>query len=99
MSPLPDTRTPAITEEQLQRIVAALSSRGASVNVSDPRVSAVQAWILGLVGSGVVGAAIWGAKSLSELSTTVTIAISRQDQQGRVQDDHESRLRSLERRP
>lgn len=95
----PDTRTPAITEEQLQRIIAAMQRHGANVNVSDPRVSAVQAWIMGLVGTGLVAAAAWGAKSISDLSTTVTIAISRQDRQERTQEDHEVRLRTLERRP
>jgi hypothetical protein len=98
-TPPPDTRPPAITEAQLERIIHAMQQRGATVNVTDPRVTAVQAWILGLVGSGVVGAAIWGANSLSELTTTVTIAIARQQEQGKVQDDHEARLRSLERRP
>lgn len=94
----PDTRPPAITEEQLQRLIAAMQRSGANVNVTDPRVSAVQAWILGLVGAGIVAAAAWGAKSLQDLNTTVTIAIARQDQQGHVQDDHEARIRQLERR-
>jgi len=94
----PDTRPPVITEEQVLRIIAAMQRSGASVNVSDPRVSAVQAWILGLVGTGVVAAALWGGKSLQDLNTTVTIAIARQDQQGHVQEDHESRLRVLENR-
>lgn len=95
----PDSRPSAITEEQLQRIIAAMQRHGASVNVSDPRVSAVQAWILGLVGTGLVAAAAWGAKSISDLSTTMTIAIARQDRQERTQEDHESRIRDLERRP
>jgi hypothetical protein len=94
----PDTRPPAITEEQLQRLMHAIQRSGASVNVSDPRVSAVQAWIIGLVGAGVVGSGLWGAKSLQELNTTVTMAIARQDQQGRVQEDHEQRLRAMESR-
>ena len=94
-----DTRPPAITEEQLQRLIAAMQRSGANVNVTDPRVSAVQAWIFGLVGAGIVAAAGWGAKALNDLSTTVTIAIARQDQQVRVQEDHEQRLRHLERTP
>lgn len=99
MSSGPDTRTPVITEEQLERLLVALQRSGASVNVTDPRVSAVQAWILGLVGAGIVGAAAWGAKSLQDLTTTVTLAIARQDIQAGVQADHEQRLRALERRP
>jgi hypothetical protein len=99
-TPAPDTRQPAIiTEAQFAALLAAFERRGASVTVSDPRVSAVQAWIFGLVGTGVVGAALWGAQSLSELNLTVTSAVARQEQQGRVQDDHEQRIRALERRP
>jgi hypothetical protein len=97
--PPPDTRPPAITEEQLQRIIAALQRSGASVSVSDPRVSQVQTWILGLVGLGIIAAGGWVAQSLSSLSTTVATAVTRQDQQGRTIEDHEQRLRSVERRP
>lgn len=97
MSPGPDTRTPVITEEQLQRIITAMQRHGASVNVSDPRVSQVQTWILGLVGMGLIAAGAWVAQSISTLSTTVTAAVARLDQYGTTLEDHEQRIRHQER--
>ena len=88
----PDTRTPALTEEQLQRIIAAMQRSGAHVNVSDPRVSAVQNWIIGVVGMGVVGALLWMAQTLST-------AVAIQSQHTQILQDHEQRIRNEERRP
>lgn len=88
----PDTRAPVMTEEQLQRIVAALQRGGASVNVADPRVSAVQNWILGAVGTGVVGSLLWMAQTLST-------AVAIQSQHTQILQDHEQRIRNEERRP
>lgn len=98
MTAPPDTRPPVITEEQLERIVRAMQRHGASVNVADPRVSAVQTWIIGLVGVGLIAAGTWVGQSINTLSATLSTAITRLDQQGKTQDDHEVRLRNLERR-
>lgn len=76
----------------MQRLLAALQRSGASVNVSDPRVSAVQNWILGAVGSGVVAALLWMAQTLST-------AVAIQSQHTQILQDHEQRLRNEERRP
>lgn len=95
----PDTRTPVITEEQLKRIEAALQRSGASVSVSDPRVSQVQTWILGLVGMGLIAAGAWVGQSISTLSATLAAAVSRLDQYGTTLADHEQRLRDQERKP
>lgn len=95
----PDTRTPVITEDQLQRIIQALERSGASVNVSDPRVSQVQTWILGLVGMGLIGAGAWVGQSIGTLSTTVASAVATITQYGETLKDHEERLRAQERKP
>lgn len=88
-----------MTREQADRLIALMERNGASVNVTDPRVSAVQTWILGLVGVGLIAAGAWVGQSISTLSTTVTGAVTRIDQYGRVLEDHEQRLRNEERRP
>lgn len=92
----PDTRSPVITEEQLSRLVHALQRSGASVSVSDPRVSQVQTWILGLVGAGLVAAGIWVGQSINVLSTTLASAVARLDQYGTTLADHEQRIRQQE---
>lgn len=99
MSEPPETRPPAITEEQLQRLERALSAlrAGGNVSVTDPRVSQVQTWILGLVGVGVISAGVWVGQSINTLSSTVAGAVSRLDQYGATLQDHEQRLRDQER--
>lgn len=87
-----DTRPPAITEEQLQRLIVAMQRSGANVNVTDPRVTAVQNWILGTVGVGIVSALLWMAQTLST-------AVAVQNQHTQVLQDHEQRIRAEERRP
>lgn len=94
----PDTR-PAITEEQLQRLVHAIQRSGASVNLSDPRVSQLQTWIIGVVGVGLIAAGAWVGQSIWALSATVTSAITRLDQYGTMLSDHEQRLRQQEQKP
>lgn len=95
----PDTRTPVITEEQLQRLLHAMERSGASVSVSDPRMSQLQTWILGLVGIGLIGAGAWVGQSINTLSTTLSTALTIQAQQGKTIEDHEQRLRDQERKP
>ena len=64
----PQTRPPVLSTADIERIVHALSKRGgANVSIQDPRVSQVQMWIFGLVGAGIVGAALWVANSISDL--------------------------------
>lgn len=99
MSPAPETRPATITEDQLQRILAAMQARGANVNVTDPRVSQVQTWILGLVGMGLIAAGCWVAQSIRTLSSTVSASVQRLDQYGSTLADHEARIREQERRP
>lgn len=88
----PDTRTPVITQAHVDAIVAALQRGGANVNVADPRVSAVQNWIIATVGAGVVGALLWMAQTLST-------AVAIQTQHTQILQDHEQRIRDQERRP
>jgi hypothetical protein len=90
----PDTR-PAITEEQLQRLLAAIQRSGASVNVSDPRVTSLQTWLLGLVGTGVVAGLVMVGSSVIDLRAEFVAWRTRWE----MVMDHEQRLRQLERRP
>lgn len=99
----PDTRPGGLSErerELIDRIAALIGqARGANVQVSDPRVTAVQNWILVTVGTGIVGALIWATQSINALNATVASFGVTQSQQGRAIEDHEQRLRQQERKP
>ncbi len=59
-----DERISAL-ERAVERMV---SAGGASVTVQDPRVSQVQNWLLGLVGTGIIIALGWLANSVDSLN-------------------------------
>lgn len=94
-----------MTQEQFEALTSAMVEAigrmhgGARVSVTDPRLTALNAWILGVVGSGAVAALVWGASSLSQLNVTVSTVVARQGQQDNVLQDHEGRLRVQERKP
>ena len=91
----PDTRSGALSDRDVALIERLLAGRGANVTVSDPRVSAVQNWIILSVGLGLITAGGWLASKVGELSVAVATL---QAQQATVAD-HEQRLRQLERKP
>lgn len=68
-----------------------LESGGASVTVQDPRVSQVQTWLIGLVGTGIIIALGWLANSVDSLNRNFA-ALS----QWKEYVDH--RLNALEKR-
>lgn len=67
----PTTRRPVIAPEEVEKLVKALEARGGSVTIQDPRVSQVQTWLIGLVGTGAVIAMGWMANSIDNLNRTV----------------------------
>lgn len=74
-------------------------SDGARVQIQDPRVSSVQNWLLGLIGAGIVGGIIWVGTNISGLRETVVRLVTQNEFiLGRL-DDHEDRIKDVERRP
>jgi hypothetical protein len=55
-------------EEDIELIVAKISGGGASVTVTDPRVSQIQNWLIGLVGLGIIASLGWLANSVDSLN-------------------------------
>lgn len=91
-----ETKPGALSQREIEIIerVASLLKHGGNVTVSDPRVSQVQTWIIGLVGAGLVGAGLWVGSAIYELRAEVSTWTSR----GELIQDHEQRIRELERR-
>jgi hypothetical protein len=86
----------AMSEERLaaveERLARALEGGGASVTVQDPRVSQIQNWLLGLVGTGIIVVLGWLANSVDNLNRNFAAMT-----QWKV--DVERRLGNMERKP
>lgn len=73
---------------------------GATVVVQhDPRVSSIQTWLFGVVGLGLIGGIVWVGTNISGLRETVVRLVTQNEFiLGRL-DDHEDRIKDVEKRP
>jgi hypothetical protein len=72
-------------------------SEGAQISIRDSRVSKALGWFWGLVGTGIVGSILLAANNLYQLNVTVARGIDSNIIRDARLDDHESRLRQMER--
>lgn len=99
------TRPSAITPEELEKLVERMSRNGASITLTDPRVTSVQTWFLTTIGLTLVGLGGWGIKSINELNQTMTRVVTQNEyrdaQVSRIEKHLEvidSRVGTLERK-
>jgi hypothetical protein len=90
------TRPSSLSEEEVNRIVAAVERRGASITLSDPRLSQIIAWAAICLGTLFTGALTWGVKSVNDLNTNVAILIEQQKMSRVDADKLDRRLEALE---
>jgi hypothetical protein len=57
-----------MTEEDVNRLARILERRGGTVTVQDPRVDLVRTWLIGMVGTAIVGSMLWLANSVDSLN-------------------------------
>jgi hypothetical protein len=85
-----------MTPEEIDRIVKAAEASGASIKLSDPRLSQIIAWAAIAVGTLFTGFIGWGAKSVNDLNTNVAILIYQQKNSREESERLEHRLEALE---
>lgn len=98
------TRPTAMTPEEAEKIMKEAISRGASVLVSDPRVTAWTNWLLGVIALGLLSG-FWSMfasiNQLKEQNATLIAEIRFQQQVNAAQDNrlsiYDDRLRAVER--
>ncbi len=71
------TRPPSSSPEEIERIVDAAVRRGASIQMMDPRLTALQTWILTGIGGILIVLGGWMIKSINDL--TVVLAQQSRD--------------------
>src|SRR3954466_10429078 len=98
------TRPTAMTPEEADKIMKDAMARGASVLVSDPRVTAWTNWLLGAIALGLLSG-FWSMfasiNQLKEQNATLIAEIRFQQQVNAAQDNrlsiYDDRLRAVER--
>jgi hypothetical protein len=98
------TRPTAMTPEEAEKIMKEAIARGASVLVSDPRVTAWTNWLLGVIALGLLSG-FWSMfasiNQLKEQNATLIAEIRFQQQVNAAQDNrlsiYDDRLRAVER--
>jgi hypothetical protein len=98
------TRPSAMTPEEIEKILRAVADRGASIQVTDPGLTAAKNWILSAIGIAVIGgyvSLISAVNSLKEQNATLIAEIKFQQQVNTSQDTrlsiYDDRLRAVER--
>jgi hypothetical protein len=98
------TRPTAMTPEEAEKIMKEAIASGASVLVSDPRVTAWTNWLLGVIALGLLSG-FWSMfasiNQLKEQNATLIAEIRFQQQVNAAQDNrlsiYDDRLRAVER--
>ncbi len=70
---------------------------GAQVNISDSRVSRALSWFWGIVGMAITGSILLAANNLYQLNVTVARGLDGDAARDLRLNDHETRLRQVER--
>jgi hypothetical protein len=70
---------------------------GANIQLQDGRVSRALAWLYGVIGTGIIGATLLAANNLYQLNVTVARGLDSDIVRDARIEDHESRLRRVER--
>ena len=84
-------------DRQLREQRRAMASGGASVTMKDSRVSRALGWFWGLVGAGIAGSILIAANNLYQLNLTVARGQDSDKARDERLNDHETRLRNVER--
>lgn len=87
--------TPEDMDKLIERL-SAMASRGASINVSDPRVTSIQTWLLSSIGLALIGLGSWGIKSINELNQTMTRVVTQNEFRDRQVDRIEEHVGTLD---
>lgn len=84
-------------DRQLREQRRAAESGGGSVTIRDSRVSKALGWFWGLVGAGIAGSILIAANNLYQLNLTVARGQDSDAARDLRIEDHETRLRNVER--
>jgi hypothetical protein len=86
-----------MSPEEIDRLLKAIESRGASISVQDERVTRWRDWVMTLLGGAILLTLAWVATTLIQLKESVAQGNERYQSLLETVRDHSERLRELER--
>ena len=97
MSDNPISRPSVLTKSDIDRLLTAIENRGGNINISDPRVTQIQTYVISCVGIVLLGLGGWLVNSINTLNTTMQRVVTTNEYTVKAIDDHTRRLEDLER--
>lgn len=79
------TRPQVSSPEDIEKLVEAAVRRGANIQMSDPRMTALQTWFLGVIGITAIGTGGWLIKSVNDQTVQLAQLVERMEN---VQREH-----------
>jgi hypothetical protein len=73
------TRPSSLSPEDAEKIIREMARRGASIQMTDARFTALQTWLLGAIGVAIIGSAAWLIQSVNELNITMTRVVTQNE--------------------
>lgn len=92
------TRPPSLSPEEMQRLIDAVSRRGGNISMADPRLSALQNWLMVTIGTVLIVVGGWTITSINKLNETMVKVVEQNTALQRVNDAQDRRFDNIDRR-
>lgn len=73
------TRPPAMSPEDIEKVVREMTRRGANIQMTDARLTTVQTWLLTAIGVAIIGLGTWLIQSVNALNITMTRVVTQNE--------------------
>lgn len=93
-----NTRPSSLTPEDVEKIVQAMTRRGASISMTDARFTAVQTWLLTAIGISIIGLGTWLINTVNELNITMTRVVTQNEARDQESVRIQAHLEAVDRR-
>lgn len=93
----PISRPSVVSKGDIDRILKAIENRGGNINISDPRVSQIQTWVLSSVGVVLLALGAWLVSSINNLNSTMQRVVTTNEWMAKTVEDYGRRIEDLER--
>ena len=95
---MPITRPSNLTPEEMDKLLERLANTGAKLTMTDPRVSAIQNWLLASIGGVIIIVGGWTITSINELNKNMVQVIEQNRAAERTNEAQDRRFDNMDKR-